>query len=568
MTRNDSSEQTSAAIGALATGGLIGWLYLANALWGVPFVPFEISDLIIRLTPGAIATAGIEALGLWAQRILKGIGLLLVVGAGAGLAAWVARDLTGCRKPVRSALLPGGAALLATASIELALGRGPALIGSSGVILAASLLAWAWVVVWGVDRAATPSLRGAAAVARHDLTSQEIASEQTPLLAMTSRRRFLAQFGAAALTVAAGGYVLGQRLRPRPQRVALPPPSPTVTPATPVLSTEIASAPVPVLATPAPTASQPALLATPAIPTPSPDTPLPAFIPTPGTRPNITPLADFFVVDIAASDPLAEPATWRLQIKGLVDTPLALTFDELLAYPRVDVHGTLQCISNEVGGDLIGTTLFSGLHLRDLLAKARPQGGVEEVIFRSLDGYSESIPWDKALREDTLLVYGMNGATLTQEHGYPLRLFNPNHFGMKNPKWLSEIELVSAAYTGYWERRGWDKEAIVKTTAVTDASQRAGDGALQLGGIAFAGWRGIQEVGVSIDGGEIRPAVLDRPLSPFTWVRWRYDWPNPPPGSHTVVVRAIDGSGEEQTPFVMGPHPEGASGWHRIRVSV
>jgi DMSO/TMAO reductase YedYZ molybdopterin-dependent catalytic subunit len=134
----------------------------------------------------------------------------------------------------------------------------------------------------------------------------------------------------------------------------------------------------------------------------------------------------------------------------------------------VDVYGTLECISNEVGGDLISTTLFSGTRLRDVLAKAGPMSGIAEVMFRSLDGYTESIPWDKAEHPDTLLVYGMDGKTLRQEHGYPLRLFNPNHYGMKNPKWLAEIELIPNEYNGYWEVRGWDKEAIVKTTSVTD----------------------------------------------------------------------------------------------------
>jgi len=191
-------------------------------------------------------------------------------------------------------------------------------------------------------------------------------------------------------------------------------------------------------------------------------------------------------------------------------------------------------------------------------------------VLRGADGYDESIPLNKALHEDTLLVYGMEGKILTPAHGYPLRLYNPNHYGMKGPKWLASLELVGQPHNGYWPRLGWDKEATVKTTSVIDGagSIRAENSVATLGGIAFAGWRGIQEVGVQIDGGEFRPAILDRPLSPLTWVRWRYDWRNPPPGNHKLVVRAIDGNGEEQTPQPAPPHPDGASGWHRAVVTI
>ena len=180
------------------------------------------------------------------------------------------------------------------------------------------------------------------------------------------------------------------------------------------------------------------------------------------------------------------------------------------------------------------------------------------------------MPIDKALHEDTLLVYGMDGKMLAQEHGFPLRLYNPNHYGMKSPKWLKEIELVSEPYDGYWERSGWSKEATVQITSVIDSPGQAKveNGVVRLGGIAFAGWRGIQEVGVQIDSGDFRPAVLDQPLGKSAWVRWRFDWQAPEPGSHRITVRAIDGAGEEQTDAVAPPHPEGATGRHKVLIVI
>jgi hypothetical protein len=236
----------------------------------------------------------------------------------------------------------------------------------------------------------------------------------------------------------------------------------------------------------------------------------------------------------------------------------------------VDAYGTLECISNEVGGNLIGTTQFNGLRLRDVLLQASPLPDAVEVVMRSADGYHESIPIEKALHPDTLLVYGMDGLTLNRTHGYPLRLYMPDHFGMKNPKWLEELELVGDPYFGYWEQRGWDKTARVQTTSVVDTrgSLQGTGRVVSLGGIAYAGWRGIQKVEVRINEGEWRTAQLDKPLSRFTWVRWRYDWHDPEPGEHIITVRAVDGDGVLQTERRSRPHPAGATGWHTVRVVI
>ena len=546
---------TAAGIGALATAGLLGCLFAAHQIVPeIPFPAFVVTDLIIRLAPGAVATAGIERLGEWARPILRWIGALIVILAGGGLTALAAALRTRLAAWARAAGLAAGAFLL-TAAVRTTVGPDLPMGPAPWAALLASYAAWASAVVWATERIG------------------EGGSLADPSKATMPRRRFMVGFATAALGLAAGGFGLGRRWRPMPPAAPLADlpaasPSLTATPATADLSAAAATpaSPASTSTAAAPASSTPVLAPPAATPGPAPSD----FVPAARTRPNITPLLDFFVVNIGAEYPRIDLARWRLEVKGLVERPLALTFEELLALPRVDIYGTLECISNEVGGRLIGTTLFSAARMADVLRLARPQGDVAEVVMYAADRYSESMPFDKAMHEDTLLVYGMDGRILQPEHGYPLRVYNPNHYGMKGPKWLTRLELVAEPHTGYWVRLGWDKEAIVKTTSVIDGAGaiRVQDGVARIGGIAFAGWRGIQAVEVQIDGGEFRPAVLDRPLSHLTWVRWRYDWHNPPPGDHTIAVRAVDGNGEEQTPQPAPPHPDGASGWHKVHVTI
>jgi DMSO/TMAO reductase YedYZ molybdopterin-dependent catalytic subunit len=166
------------------------------------------------------------------------------------------------------------------------------------------------------------------------------------------------------------------------------------------------------------------------------------------------------------------------------------------------------------------------------------------------------------MNEQTLIAYATNGQPLLAEHGFPARLYTPNRYGMKNPKWLTAIEAIGSAYGGYWEQGGWNKDAIVKTTSVIDAIDvdQAQSGSVPVGGIAFAGARGFNSVELSIDGGAWQPAQLKAPLSPLTWRLWRFNW-NAPKGHHTLVVRATDGTGALQTSDQAPLHPDGASGY-------
>jgi DMSO/TMAO reductase YedYZ molybdopterin-dependent catalytic subunit len=295
----------------------------------------------------------------------------------------------------------------------------------------------------------------------------------------------------------------------------------------------------------------------------------PEFAEIPGLTPRITSIPNFYVVDEALFDPDLDPLTWRLEVSGLVERPMSLSYEELTAMPAVERFQTLECISNEIGGDLISTARWAGVQLAHVLDLAGIRPGAVEVAFRSADGYSESHPIDTALDPETLLVLGMNGHVLPRSHGFPARLLTVGTYGMKNPKWLMSIEVLDRPYRGFWERRGWSKAAVVKTGARIDTPISAAAGApTDLAGIAFGGDRGVSGVEVSIAGGPWRPALLETAASPFTWVRWRSEWTPQTPGAVLVRARAIDGAGVVQTEEVTDPHPDGASGYHAIRVEV
>jgi hypothetical protein len=314
------------------------------------------------------------------------------------------------------------------------------------------------------------------------------------------------------------------------------------------------------------------------------------FEPVPGTRSEVTPIEDFYRVDINllppgdaefldSSDPMVQrllqqggetdlPAeTYILAIDGLVEKPLALSLADLKAFPKVDQYGTLTCISNPVGGDLIGTTLFQGVRLGDVLGAAGLKPGVFDIKFTCVDGYSESLPLEAALDPETLLCYSMGNQPLTEIHGAPVRLYTPGRYGIKNPKWIVRIEAIDKDYKGFWQQRGWTESGFIKTTSVIDTTREAQDNQVLIGGIAFAGDRGIQGVELRVNNGSWTPAELDRPLSHLTWVIWRAAL-ELKPGDYEISVRAIDGQGEIQTDRESKSQPNGATGHHSITISV
>lgn len=293
---------------------------------------------------------------------------------------------------------------------------------------------------------------------------------------------------------------------------------------------------------------------------------------TPTLTPEVTPTEDFYTVSKNFLDPTVEAAPWRLEVAGLVDNPLTLDYAALRGLPSVTRYLTLECISNEVGGDLIGNAHWKGVPLRDILLQAGVREAAYEVVLRAQDGYSDSIPLAKALEPGTMIAYEMNGQPLTPSHGFPARLLVPGIYGMKNVKWLTRIELVDYEYYGFWQQREWSDTALIQTMSRIDfprwRTYRPGEIGL-VAGIAFAGDRGISRVEVSPDEGQSWfPAQVKASLSPYTWVLWRWEWTPPGPGRYTILVRAADGQGELQSPEAAPPLPEGATGYHRVTVSV
>jgi DMSO/TMAO reductase YedYZ molybdopterin-dependent catalytic subunit len=301
--------------------------------------------------------------------------------------------------------------------------------------------------------------------------------------------------------------------------------------------------------------------------TPNPALPVDKFQAPAALSPQPTPVADFYVVSKNLSDPVVKAQGWQLEIVGMVNSPLKLSYDDIRALPTSDLTLTLECISNPVAGTLMSTGTFTGPTLASVLDRAGLQAGATGVSFTSTDGYTENLTLDQFRGQPTLLAHTLDGAPLPDEHGFPLRVIGPGRYGMKNPKWLTKIAATADPIGGYWERSGWQAGAGVQTTARFDtrpANVRSSQ-PLLLGGIAFAGDRGISRVEVSTDNGaNWQPAALEAPLDSDTWVRWSYVWTPPSPARYQLVVRAIDGKGKAQEGLPNDSFPFGATGYHRL----
>jgi DMSO/TMAO reductase YedYZ molybdopterin-dependent catalytic subunit len=294
------------------------------------------------------------------------------------------------------------------------------------------------------------------------------------------------------------------------------------------------------------------------------------IVPAAGTRPEQTPDGEFYTVDINATPPEINGDTWRLAIAGMfAETPM-LTLADLREYPVHTQPITLSCISNSVGGTAISTAYWSGIRLGDLVADLGLSDEAQYLYIESADGFYETVPLSDVEDPRTLLVYGMNGRSLPVKHGYPMRIYIPDRYGMKQPKWIVRIEATDEDRGGYWTDRGWSKQAIVNATSVIDTVEVEGDNDdyVSVGGIAWAGSRGIQKVEVQVDGGPWAEATLRTPaLGQLTWVQWRYEWPKEP-GRHTFVVRAVESNGDVQTSQERGTLPNGATGYHSRTITI
>ncbi|WP_235928911.1 molybdopterin-dependent oxidoreductase [Marisediminicola senii] len=288
--------------------------------------------------------------------------------------------------------------------------------------------------------------------------------------------------------------------------------------------------------------------------------------------PYVTPNDQFYRIDTALQVPSLDPAGWRLRVTGMVDREVEIGFDELLAMPLVERYVTLACVSNTVGGDLIGNALWLGYPIREVLAMAGPSADADMVLSTSSDGFTASTPLEVLQDDatDALLAVGMNGEPLPLQHGFPVRMVVPGLYGyVSATKWVVELKVTTFADDiAYWTPRGWSDRGPIKLSSRIDTPRSGVDaGDVVVAGVAWAQHIGVSRVEVRIDDGAWREADLAREVTVDSWLQWSYPW-DATPGDHRITVRATDAAGLVQTEVEASPAPNGSSGLHSVTVSV
>jgi DMSO/TMAO reductase YedYZ molybdopterin-dependent catalytic subunit len=500
--------------GALATIGMLVAMVLLRQLSDVMSLLDAMADALLLALPMSMFSLSLDLFGAQAKTLmLVGLMVLLVV-IGALIGRTYARQTAGARRPMWLRAFAIGAVVFAVSMAFMAWfapNRDPGAFTSSRSLPLVFQLA-AEAVVFSVFLAVSLSV-----LRRQDPAPGGAEGVDEP--SRLSRRRLATR--ATMLGVAAGGVgVLGAAVARVANR-----PTVGVTPAGEI-------------------------------------------------SPAITPNDDFYVISKNFVDPDPDRGdNWYVTIDGVVRNELKLTRTDLEAMAAPAFVSTLTCISNPVGGPLIGTAEWVGAPLADVLRKAGVGEGAVKVIFEAEDDYTDSIPLERAMAPEPMLVWQMNGVPLPRFHGTPVRLIVPGIYGMKNVKWLTKITVSNEDYQGFWQQRGWSDPAIVKTASRFDVP---GDrdllaiGRTTIGGVAFGGDRGISAVEVSFDGGDTwQEATIRENPSPggLSWVIWDLMW-DAKQGSYDLVVRATDGTGEVQTDEHAPELPDGSSGWHRIQVGV
>ena len=295
-----------------------------------------------------------------------------------------------------------------------------------------------------------------------------------------------------------------------------------------------------------------------------------------GITPIVMPNDRFYRIDTALLTPTVDLASWHLTVTGMVDREVTLSYADLAELPLFEQYVTIACVSNEVGGNLVGNAKWTGVRLRDVLDMAGVQAGATQLVGRSVDGWTAGMPteWVMNSAREPMIALKMNDELLPRIHGFPARLIVPGLYGyVSATKWLSELELTTLeAVDGYWVPLGWSKEAPILTQSRIDVpqpSQTVFVGRVPIAGVAWAPDRGISKVEVAIDG-EWHDCQLSTPISKATWVQWLYAWDTTKvtPGQHMIEVRATDGTGQVQTADVSPPAPDGARGHMQISVTV
>jgi len=498
-------------------------MFVLRVVFGAQTLPELVQDQLIALVPGSVFGFVIDRLQFVAKPMLL-VGLALLGVPFGALVGWLYGRLH--RRRGRWELLGGAACgIVVWLAFELA-------VVALGDGVSAAVATGGWLLL-------SAEVYGIALVLLVRLI--EVPMEQAAPVDRQRRLIVFSGLGGSALLVAGGA--LARMLATNVEQQAAPEPT----------EAQAATAPT----------TQP----------PSAAPPEPAIIPK-GVADEVTPNERFYIVSKNFNDPRVSADKWSLEVLGLVAQPRRFSYEEILAMPTVSQYTTLECISNTLGGNLMSNAHWTGVPLSELVSGLGAQPEAQAIIFRSADNYYESFPLDVALAPGVLLAHTMNGVPLPDKHGFPLRLILPGRYGVKSPKWITRIEFYQASepIAGYWVRRGWDAEALAQTVARIDTPQNNANltgSHLQVGGVAFAGSRGIARVEASADGGRTwREADTRPPLGSSTWGQWGLTWHDLSPGTHEVLARATDGTGALQTSEENGSFPAGATGYHRARVNI
>ncbi len=555
-----------AAAGAIVTAPLMALFYLANKLFELPFPPYDLFDWITRVLPGPLVTFGLDLfidgmilVGLDVADTAKtaelAIALLQFFGIGVALITLVAVIAPVLTLDLRRAAFYVGIVNgLALTFVSLAIGGStlPALV--SVVWITGAYALWGYAaghVLEGVlprkaDEPVTSPIRSSLdqpvePPVVHTRQYQEASAQPTwGMDGGMNRREFIVRVGGAAAVITVAGSVTGNLIGNAGSggsTITMPE----------GMDEGVAMGGV----TSFPNDGDPVM-------------------PAPGTRAEYTPVEAHYRIFIRTTPTVIDGASWVLPISGLVANPVELSIEDIRNnYEPRSQFITLSCISNRVGGPLISTTQWTGASFKDILADVQPLPGARYVNIESGDGFHEIVDLELIDQDERImLAYAWDERPIPVEHGFPLRIWLPDRYGMKQPKWITNMTVQEEYTEGYWVSRRWDEVARVRATSVVDTIsdqavfERDGQTLVPVGGIAYAGARGISRVEVSVDSGAWQAAELRQPLSDTTWVLWRYDWPFEA-GNHSMRVRCYEADGTPQIEAQMGNRPSGATGIHR-----
>ncbi|MEA2686449.1 MAG: hypothetical protein QOE93_1644 [Actinomycetota bacterium] len=544
--QSTAGRRRTAIAGGLAAAVALATATLVDAVSGpVPSLVAVVGQAVIRHTPGFLSRGAVDTVGTSDKPLLLAVIVVLTIAIGARVGSAARRRPR--RGDVAFAAFAAFAVVCAASLDHIPMGAttvGAALAAVAGALTLRRLLA----VAAEADAADTAEPVSEPASAESESGSEsESESESESAVGPTawpgdrtvSRRRFLVAgstaAGGAAVVLAGASGLRGRFGGAAPQASVILPASVGGPP-----TTGAAAA---------------------------------GFREVEGLSALVTSNKSFYRIDEALITPSVDVGRWRLQVKGMVDTPFELSYDDLLALPLVDRHITLSCVSNQVGGSLVGTAKWTGVRLADLLARAGVKPGATQLVGRSVDGFTVGFPVEVATDgRDALVAVGMNGVPLPSAHGFPARLVVPGLYGyVSATKWLKEIELTTFdAFDPYWVERNWARNGPVKVQSRIDVPRgfsRVVAGRGTIAGVAWAPHRGIGRVEVQVDEGPWREASLGPALGDDAWQQWILEW-DAIPGEHLIAVRATTADGEVQTAARHSPFPDGATGYHSVDIRV